>query len=413
MDNEDSKASVDSSKNYIVSEAQLLAEKARRDKSERFKTHGEPIELPGKALAFEVRGKHAWVGESTAVVRRLDLETGKTLQLYKGHMGPVTTIAFYDVEGSEGQKLLISGSWDQSIKIWDSKTKQLLSTTKDAHSDFVKSLLVIPSLKLLVSGGSDKITRLWDLSSAGTSEPLKSAGSISSHTRPIECLAGYATSDSSAILYTADTMGVLRVWTLQKEAGVKPPRWKCSPKGELTHHRTRINDMALGQNLVWTASSDDTAQIHSAIESEASDVKLPKPLEHPTAVKAILPLPLTELGESYLLTVAGDYLRVYDISTLHEPELVSTTDVHWHDATAIRLWFRHTKSESGEVTLVEPYIVTTSLDHSIRKWRLADLLMPIPPPSLKPEPPKQEEPKTSTGMTEEEERELAELMGDD
>lgn len=44
-------------------------------------------------------------------------------------------------------------SWTQS--------KDLLSTTVDAHNDFVKTLLVIPDAQLLVSGGSDKIVRFW------------------------------------------------------------------------------------------------------------------------------------------------------------------------------------------------------------------------------------------------------------
>lgn len=112
-------------------------------------------------------------------------------------------------------------------------------------------------------------------------------------------------------------------------------------------------------------------QIHHAIESDSSTpkLKLPAPLVHPEGVNGLLPLPLTDLGESYLLTIAGDLLRVYDISTLHEPELVSTTDVHWHNVTAVRLWFRKVKADGA--TLVEPYIVTTSLDQTIRKWRLA------------------------------------------
>lgn len=150
------------------------------------------------------------------------------------------------------------------------KTRKVVSSTPKAHSDFVKTLLVLPTLNLLVSGGSDKIVRLWyarrilimsfcqlslihrDLSSAATAEPLQNAGSVSSHTRPIECLAGYATSESSAILYTADTMGVLKIWSLEKEPGVTPARWRFKPKGQMDHHRTRINDMALGQNLIWT-----------------------------------------------------------------------------------------------------------------------------------------------------------------
>lgn len=107
---------------------------ARRDKSERLKTLGYPIELSGKALAFEVKGNYAWIGESTATVKKLDLEvrrcwhltivlfwrfliivqTGKVLQVYTGHTGPVTAIAFCDrVAGSGDQQLLISGSWDQ------------------------------------------------------------------------------------------------------------------------------------------------------------------------------------------------------------------------------------------------------------------------------------------------------------
>ena len=43
-----------------------------------------------------------------------------------------------------------------------SQTKTHLSTTL-AHIDFVKALIVIPSLKLLVTGSSDKDLRIWDL----------------------------------------------------------------------------------------------------------------------------------------------------------------------------------------------------------------------------------------------------------
>jgi hypothetical protein len=41
-----------------------------------------------------------------------------------------------------------------------SQTKQLLSTTQ-AHSDFLKTLLVFPKLNLLVSASSDRVLRLW------------------------------------------------------------------------------------------------------------------------------------------------------------------------------------------------------------------------------------------------------------
>ncbi|EAU88371.2 hypothetical protein CC1G_05137 [Coprinopsis cinerea okayama7 len=68
------------------------------------------------------------------------------------------SIAFYN---HDGKQFLISGSWDKSIRVWDTQTKEPLATTTDAHNDFVKTLLVIPTLRLLVSGGSDKIVRFW------------------------------------------------------------------------------------------------------------------------------------------------------------------------------------------------------------------------------------------------------------
>ncbi|KAG2020504.1 miller-Dieker lissencephaly protein [Coprinopsis cinerea AmutBmut pab1-1] len=396
--------------NYLVAEAQLLAEQARREKAKLLKDAGEPIELPGKALSIEVQGNDVWIAENDHVVKKLNLESGKASQIYRGHTGPVTSIAFYN---HDGKQFLISGSWDKSIRVWDTQTKEPLATTTDAHNDFVKTLLVIPTLRLLVSGGSDKIVRFWDLSSP--TQPLRGSGSISSHTRPIECLAGYATSATSAVIYTADTMGIIRIWEVKREegSGSEPPLWRSTQRGELTNHRTRINDLFVGQGLVWTASSDDTAQLSPIVpvgsDVPSSNVKLPKPIEHPTAVRAILPLALTDLSEPYLLTASGDVIRVYDLSTLDEPELISSTDIHWHDVTAIRLWKRKTVKDG--LTHVEPWIVTTSLDQTVRKWRLTELLNP--PPPKKPEVAEESNTVNDSGLTEEEERELAELLDED
>ena len=49
---------------------------ARKDKAERTKDVGSPIEIAGKALAIQVRGNVAWIAENTTVIRKLDLEVG-------------------------------------------------------------------------------------------------------------------------------------------------------------------------------------------------------------------------------------------------------------------------------------------------------------------------------------------------
>ncbi|KAL7283278.1 hypothetical protein ACG7TL_002707 [Trametes sanguinea] len=406
--------------NLLRSEAELLLEKARKDKAERTKDLGSPIEITGKALAIEVRGNVAWIAENTTVVRKLDLGTGKTLQLFKGHTAPVTCLAFVDREPGSGKgDLLVTGSWDQTIKVWDTETKEIISSTP-AHSDFVKALLVIPALRLLVSSGSDKIVRFWDLSSVADGQPLTSVGSLADHTRPVEALDARVTSDRSAVLYTADTMGIIKVWDVKKDDGA-PPRWQCTLLEELKHHRTRVNAVVYGNGQLWTASSDETVQVvpHPVPDAQSTSSKPPPPIQHPTAVRALLPLAITPLAEPYVLAGAGDVIRVFDVSTLDEPELLAEVDAHWHDVTALRLWMRKSAVEGtpGAVK-VEPWVVSASLDGTIRRWRLSELLQPPPPPPVKkteeakPKEVPQEAP--STGMTEEEERELAELMdGDD
>jgi len=271
----------------------------------------------------------------------------------------------------------------------------------------VKCLFVIPSLQVLVSGSSDKIVRFWDLTDPVADQPLKSLGSISSHTRPISCIDGVSISDTSVVLYTADSMGAIKVWDLVKESG-DAPRWKSTLRKELMHHRTGINEMRFGAGQLWTASSDDTAQILDP----TSTTKFAVSITHPAAVRCILPLSMTDLAEPYLITGSGDAIRVYDVSSLQEPDLIKEVDAHWHDVTGLYLWVRKTVGADSK-TRVEPWVVSSSLDGTIRKWRLADLLAQAPAP--RPEPPKVTKAAPAKGafeMTEDEERELAELDDD-
>ncbi|GJE86949.1 WD40 repeat-like protein [Phanerochaete sordida] len=404
--------------NFLRAEAELIIDDARKAKAEKIKDIGEPIQLTGVALDLHIRDKYAWIAENSAVIRRVDLESGKTVQLFKGHTAPVTAIALWDKVSSSGdEKLMISASWDKTIKIWNRETKELLSST-DAHSDFVKALLVIPSLQLLVSSSSDKIVRFWDLSAFAVGQPLHSAGSISAHTRPVESLSYRPISNATAVLYTADTMGIIRVWELEKEEGT-PTRWRAVQKDELTYHRTKIYEAVYGAGQLWTASADETAQAKHDPEPDATPAPRPMPpLTHPTGVRAILPLLATPLAEPYVLTGAGDVIRAYDVSSPDAPELLGERDAHWHDVTALRLWMRRSAVEGapGKVR-VEPWVVSASLDGTLRKWKLMDLLHPPKPvekaKEVAPPPPKEVEEKESFGLTEDEERELAELMEDD
>jgi len=243
-------------------------------------------------------------------------------------------------------------------------------------------------------------------------DPLVSVGSISAHTRPVETLGGDPLSNDSAILYTADTMGVLKIWLLERDdptqlADGLPPRWRTTLREDLTHHRTRINQLVLHNGYIWTASADETVKIHpdSSKEQSNKDNRPIKPIQHPVGVKALLPLYVPSLDETYLFTASGDIIRSWDTSDLNDKiEQRNEMDGHWHDVTLLKAWF----------TSPDLYIMSASLDGTIRRWKVKDLLTPKQPGKM-----------TDLGggsavlqrapgeLTEEEERELDELLNDD
>lgn len=271
-------------------------------------------------------------------------------------------------------------------------------------------------------------------------QPLQSAGSLSSHTRPVECLAGQVLPDGNVELCTGDTMGIIRLWTLTYDDG----RWTSSLKTEFNHHRTKISDLHFGFGQLWTgekyfsmfsfvlikfclASADETVQVRNLVDAPGK--RTPPPITHSKDVRCLLPLYLTDLREPYIITGSGDFLRVYDVSTVEEPELLNQVESHWHDVTHIRLWMRQSTDENNQKK-VEPWIVSTSLDATVRRWRLSgtsfslrwfkdskfrvELLVPQPKPKVAVTPaPPQAEAESRFVMTLEEEQELDELLDSD
>ncbi|CAE6479167.1 unnamed protein product [Rhizoctonia solani] len=429
--------------NFFRSEADIAVEEARARKAERTKHIGSPLELKGKVIRLVIRDGEAWTAESGSIVRRINLVTGKLVQVYRGHTGPVTCLAFFEPEGD--RTILLSGAWDQTIKAWDVKTGNLLSTTK-AHSDFLKTLLIIPHLSLLISGSSDKHIKLWDLSvlTSPTTKnaPLVQIGSTTGHTRPVECL---AVDSASHRIYSADSMGAIKAWEVESHPAPTSSR-RLTHVGDLQAHTMGITDMWVAHGRVWSASTDNTVRVQ-ALEKEA----VSHSLDHATHVRSLIPLHITPAGLPVLITgTAMGALHIWDLEWQgdgDDPAIIDGNgaresgmiDVHSHDVTALALWVRQPMAEAAteimnegkelpRVQSAEPWVVSGSLDGTLRRWRLSDLLdgkysivaqAATESQVDEPKPNSKVPQKSSSGglkafeMTEEEERELAELMSDE
>jgi len=74
-----------------------------------------------------------------------------------GHSENVSAVAF-----SPDGKLALSGSYDETLKLWQVESGREIRTFK-GHSDQVKAVAFSPDGKLALSGSRDGTTRLWNI----------------------------------------------------------------------------------------------------------------------------------------------------------------------------------------------------------------------------------------------------------
>ncbi|KAJ9121147.1 hypothetical protein QFC24_004821 [Naganishia onofrii] len=253
---------------------------------------------------------------------------------------------------------------------------------------------------------------------------LRKLKTLKQHTRPVECFTlAKSTTSNEATFYSADSMGVIRSWQIKREkrngteeqSGGFADEVTVVEKGTLEGHHTSVAEMTIGEGGLWSASVDNHVLFHPL--TETSSPRAPIPIPHPDYVKCVLLLPTSFHPTAPLLLTGSvdEDIRVYDVTEILEQSgnthlaaegTVEAREIanikgHFGEVSALRCWIKD--GEKGK----EPWVVSASLDATLRRWSMKDILNPPPIPV---EDKKEEKP---SNMTAEEERELAELLGSD
>jgi WD40 repeat protein len=302
-----------------------------------------------------------------------------------GHTGAVRALAVTDLDG---RPVVVSGSNDSTIRVWDLGTGTLVAGPFRGHTGYVRAVAVaeLDGRAVVVSGADDQSVRVWDLR---TGAPLAriSGGQT-----------GYATAvaelDGCPVVISAFDHGTIKVWSLRTGAPIAGP---------FTGHTGYVTSVEMaepdGRPVVVSGADDGTVRVWDL----RSGTSAASPVEgHTAGVTVVATAQLN--GRPVVVSGAHDRtVRVWDLGTgnrVGEPftghfgsvwgVAVAELDgrpivVSGADDRAVRVWDLGTGAPVGNaltghtgavraVAVAEldgrPVIVSGANDETVRVWDL-------------------------------------------
>ncbi|EPQ54783.1 hypothetical protein GLOTRDRAFT_42827 [Gloeophyllum trabeum ATCC 11539] len=305
------------------------------------------------SLAFSPDGRCIASGSWDNTVRVWNAQTGEPVGVpLTGHEAQVNSVAF-----SPDGKYIASGSDDKTIRVWNAETREPVVGPLTGHENWVTSVAFSPDGKYIASGSWDNTIRLWN---AQTGEPVGEP--LTGHENWVTSV---AFSPDGKYIASGSWDNTIRVWNAQTGEPVGVP---------LTGHEAQVNSVAFSPDGKYIASGshDKTIRVWNA---ETREPVVGPLTGHELGVSsvAISPDGKEPVGEP--LTGHGDLLN----SVAFSPDgkyIASGSD----DKT-IRVWNAQTREPVGEPLtghgdLVNSvafspdgkYIASGSDDKTIRVW---------------------------------------------
>ncbi|KIM90604.1 hypothetical protein PILCRDRAFT_1868 [Piloderma croceum F 1598] len=297
------------------------------------------------SVAFSQDGKYIISGSGNQTIRVWNAETGDVVASpLQGHTNKVNSVAFSQdgplrghvnwvnsVAFSQDGRRIVSGSGDQTIRVWNAETGDLVVDPLQGHTNSVTSVTFSQDGKRTVSGSNDKTIRVWDAETGdlivrplrGHTDRVNSvtirvwnaetgdvvAGPLQGHTGEITSVA-FSQDDRHIVSSSYDK--TICVWDAETGDIVAGP---------LQGHTDKVNSVAFSQDgrHIVSGSGDGTIYVWDA---ETGDI-IAEPIQRQSVS-----------GMQRLETLLQDGRRI----------------VSGSDDQTIRVWDAHVVSDSGDAT---------------------------------------------------------------
>lgn len=323
-------------------------------------------------------------------------------KVYKGPSAPVTCVSV----GGPNNKTVFAGSWDKDIWSWDMETRQT-GLKYIGHSDFVKAVTCarVGGKHVLISGGADKKIMVWDVATGARIHTLQDSVTSMLAVQAL-VVDPILSSDDEIVLVNAGSDPYMRRWKIRLDSWEQlvdaAPSTPNVERRMLSVHETGVYKIVfdgLGEEVdLWTASADGTAKCLSRGKGFATE----ESFEHGDHVRAVA------VTDQWVITAGRDEdLKIWDKTS---GALAFTIQGHYDEVTDVVLL----EGGNGHVER----LVSVSIDGTVRTW-------PLDKPGLNAALEEQaklgaieagdeeENGGLSSGLTAEEEAELAELMDEE